>query len=572
MTKSGKLTIHGWALSKKEATMEKMGFLEKLYQGEFDKELFMSCSESKISDKGNSILKAYLDLTKKYSPLELEKKGELPEELWEGLKKTDMFALTIPESYGGRGLSLSDYLGIIGAAAAVDMALAIIPLAHHSIGLKGIILYGSEEQKKKYLPPAASGEIIFAYALTEPDTGSDAKHIKTFAERSEDGSHYILNGTKTYITNGGYAGGMTVFAQMDKSTPGFMGAFIVETGWEGVEIGKDMPKMGLTVSSTTMVKFKNVKVPSENLIGQPGDGFKIAMAILNYGRLGLAAASNGLMEQSAKEMLERANKRTQFGVPISEFELVQEKIVKARVNAFLSKAITAFTAGMLEKDPLVRVAIESSHAKLFSTTSAWNVLYDALQTHGGSGYLKTLPYEKRLRDFRVTTVFEGTTEIHTIYPPLFLLRSMTKGSKRYGSHWVRIIKSVFKLLKKLTMNRRYHNPVLEKARKRAFRRIRKVRFMLLAGMIYYGGSVLKREFYLRRVTDLSVQAFILISSIAFIDKTRQEGNDINEYLEYLNFLDYYLAEIQTPRRSASRVRPDLKEKLHHKVFKALNLR
>ena len=552
--------------------MEKKGFLEKLYEGEFDKELFLSCSESKISDKGNSILKAYLDLTKRYSPLDLEKKGELPEELWEGLKKTDMFALTIPESYGGRGLSLSDYLGIIGAAAAVDMALAIIPLAHHSIGLKGIILYGSKEQKKKYLPSAASGEIIFAYALTEPDTGSDAKHIKTFAERSEDGSHYILNGTKTYITNGGYAGGMTVFAQMDKSTPGFMGAFIVETGWEGVEIGKDMPKMGLTVSSTTMVKFKNVKVPSENLIGQPGDGFKIAMAILNYGRLGLAAASNGLMEQSAKEMLERANKRTQFGVPISEFELVQEKIVKARVNAFLSKAITAFTAGMLEKDPLVRVAIESSHAKLFSTTSAWNVLYDALQTHGGSGYLKTLPYEKRLRDFRVTTVFEGTTEIHTIYPPLFLLRSMTKGSKRYGSHWGHIIKSAFKLLKKLTMNRRYHNPVLEKARKRAFRRIRKVRFMLLAGMIYYGGSVLKREFYLRRVTDLSVQAFILISSIAFIDKTRQEGNDINEYLEYLNFLDYYLAEIQTPRRSASQVRPNLKEKLHHKVFKALNLR
>ena len=169
-------------------------------------------------------------------------------------------------------------------------------------------------------------------------------------------------------------------------------------------------------------------------------------------------------------------------------------------------------------------------------------------------------------------MFEGTTEIHTIYPPLFLLRSMTKGSKRYGSHWGHIIKSAFKLLKKLTMNRRYHNPVLEKARKKAFRRIRKVRFMLLAGMIYYGGGVPKREFYLRRVTDLSVQAFILISSIAFIDKTRQEGNDIHEYLEYLNFLDYYLAEIQTPRRSASQVRPNLNEKLHHKVFKALNLR
>ena len=180
--------------------MEKWGFLEKLYQGKFDKALFMSCSGSEISDKGRSILNAYVELTKKYSPLDLEKKGELPEELWEGLRKTEMFALTIPESYGGSGLSLSDYLGIIEAAAAVDMALAIIPLAHHSIGLKGIILYGSEEQKKKYLPRAASGEMIFAYALTEPDTGSDAKHIKTLAERSQDDRHYILNDTKTYIT------------------------------------------------------------------------------------------------------------------------------------------------------------------------------------------------------------------------------------------------------------------------------------------------------------------------------------------------------------------------------------
>jgi acyl-CoA dehydrogenase family protein 9 len=547
--------------------MEKRGFLEKLYQGEFDKEHFMSCHGSKISDKAKSILNAYVELSKRYSPLELEKKGELPEDLWKGLKEIGMFALTIPESHGGTGLNLSDYLSIIEAAAAYDLALAIIPLAHHSIGLKGIILYGSKEQKQKYLPPAASGETIFAYALTEPDTGSDAQHIKTFAERSEDGTHYILNGTKTYITNGGYAGGLTVFAQLDKNNPGFMGAFIVETGWEGVKTGKEMHKMGLTVSSTTMIKFNDVKVPSENLLGKPGDGFKIAMTILNYGRLGLAAASTGLMNQSAKEMFERANKRKQFGVPISEFELIQEKIVMARVNGFLSKAVSVFTAGMLEKDQLVRVAIESSHAKLFSTTCAWDVLNEALQAHGGSGYLKTLPYEKRLRDFRVTTVFEGTTEIHTIYPPLFLIRSMTKGSKLPGSNLVRIIKSAFKLFTKPSMDLEFNNPVLKKAKKRSFRMIRKVRFMLLAGLIYYGKNVLKREFYLRRVTNLSIQAFILISSIAFIDKTRQEDGDIDKYL---NFLEYYLAEIQSPACKTSRVRPDLKEKLHHKIFKTLN--
>ncbi len=546
--------------------MENGGFLEKLYQGKFDKALFTSCHGSKTSEKSRSILKDYLALLKRYSPRAIEEKGALPQELWEGLKKTGMFALTIPEEYGGTGLSLSDYLSIIEAAAGIDMALAIIPLAHHSIGLKGLLLCGSEAQKSKYLPPAATGETIFAYALTEPETGSDAKHIKTLAERSKDGRHYVLNGTKTYITNGGYAGAMTVFAQMDKKNPGFMGAFIVETGWEGVEIGKDMPKMGLTVSSTTTVQLKNVRVPLENLLGKPGDGFRIAMTTLNYGRLGLSAASNGLMTRSAEEMLERANQRKQFGVPISQFELVQEKIVKARVNAFLSKAMTSFTAGILEQAPFVRLAIESSHAKLFSTNRAWNVLYDALQVHGGSGYLKTLPYEKRLRDFRVTTVFEGTTEIHSIYPPLYLIRSMTKASTRYGSRWGMIFRSAWGLFKRLTIGRTYAHPILEKARKKAFRTVRRVRWMLLAGLVYYGKDITKHEFYLRRVTELSVQVFILFSSLAFIEKLGSEGRNI---WHYLDFLEYYLAEIKASSRGASRVQPDSKEKLHHKILKGL---
>ncbi|EFK12272.1 acyl-CoA dehydrogenase, C-terminal domain protein [delta proteobacterium NaphS2] len=546
--------------------MENRGFLEKLYQGEFDKALFDACRGSRISDKARAVQNAYLALSREYPPRALEERGEIPKELWEKLKEKGMFALTIPESYGGMGLSLSDYLSIIEVAARADMSLAVIPLAHHSIGLKGLILYGSANQKNEYLPPAATGEMIFAFALTEPETGSDAKHIKTFAQRSRDGSHYILNGTKTYITNGGYAGALTVFAQLDRSKPGFMGAFVVETGSEGVEIGKDMPKMGLTLSSTVSIRFKDVKVPVKNLIGKPGDGFKIAMAILNYGRLGLAAASNGLMAQSAKEMLERAHRRRQFGVSISQFELVQEKILNAQVNAFLSKAITAFTAGMLEQDPLVRVAIESSHAKLFSTTRAWDVLYEALQIHGGSGYLKTLPYEKRLRDFRVTTVFEGTTEIHSIYPPLFMIRSMMKASKGYGGRWALILKSAFRLSKRLSMGHAYDHSVLEKARKKAFRGIRRVRWMLLAGLIYYGRDITKREFFLKRVTELSLQVFILISAFAYIDKMRLEGRNI---WHCLDFLKYYLAEIESSASTSSRVRPNLKEKLHRKIFNGL---
>lgn len=173
--------------------METPGFLEKLYNGTFDEKLFSSCHGPRVSEKAKGILDKYLSILENYPPVELEESGKLPQELWEGLKSSGMFALTIPETYSGSGLSLWDYLWIIEGAAARDMGLAIIPLAHHSIGLKGIILFGSEDQKRKYLTPAASGDMIFAYVLTEPNTGSDAQHIDTFAEKSADGKYYILN-------------------------------------------------------------------------------------------------------------------------------------------------------------------------------------------------------------------------------------------------------------------------------------------------------------------------------------------------------------------------------------------
>ncbi|MGD9161502.1 MAG: acyl-CoA dehydrogenase family protein [Desulfobacteraceae bacterium] len=547
--------------------MDAPGFLEKLYNGIFDEKLFSSCHGPQVSDRAKGILNDYLSVLKNYNPVELEESGRLPQELWDCLKSSGMFALTIPETYGGSGLSLWDYLWIIEGAAARDMGLAIVPLAHHSIGLKGIILFGSEEQKRKYLPPAASGDMIFAYVLTEPNTGSDAQHIDTFAEKSPDGKYYILNGTKTYITNGGYAGGMTVFAQLDKDKPGYMGAFIVETGWEGITVGKDMHKMGLTLSSTTMVKFNNVKVPAENLIGKPGDGFKIAMTILNYGRLGLAAASTGLMNQSADEMIERANRRKQFGVPISNFELIQEKIVKACVYAFLSKAITAFTSGMIEDDSMIRAAIETSHAKLFSTTNTWDVLYDALQVHGGSGYLKTLPYEKRIRDFRVTTVFEGTTEIHSIYPPLFLLRNMTKGKKYPGSSLVKIIKSAFGLFKGPSIKNKPDDPFLKKAMRLALKRVRRVRFMLVAGVLTYGKKVTEREFFLRRITLRSIDAFLLMSAVSYITKAESMRYNVNNWRLYL---EYYIYLTAGKGKRESRIRPDNMERAHRKVFSAIN--
>ncbi len=543
--------------------MDYENFLMNLYFGTLDAERFDSFQEFQPDATTRTIIQNYFEVNSEYPPAVLEEKEMVPSELLEKLGRNDFFGLTIPQQYGGVGLSLKQYLHIVESLVSKNMSLGILALAHLSIGIKGIVLFGNAEQKRKYLVPAASGQMIFSYALTEPQTGSDAQNIETIATLSEDGRHYILNGTKTYITNANYAGGLTVFAQMDPARPGFMGAFIVETAWDGVKIGKDMPKMGLKASSTAAIQFSDVKVPKENLLGQPGDGFKIAMVILNYGRLALGAASAGMIKQSLRDMAKRSADRTQFGLPINKFELIQEKMVKAKVYGYVSSAMTAFTAGMLENNSTALVAMESSHCKLFGTTRAWETIYDALQVAGGSGYLTTQPYEKRMRDFRVTTIFEGTTEIHSVYPAMFVLRTLSKRMQASApgrlSQLVLLVKDMF---------RRTRWPVVfnAKTEKRAARfaraSARRIRLMILAGFLIYGQSVTRREFFLRRITTISLYLFGVIAVLARLKAARKSGRSTESDL---NILAYFLEEARLVKKQNLHIFPTRREKLHKKI-------
>ncbi len=539
-------------------------FLANIYFGSLDVERFHSFRDLEEDDKTREIIEKYEEITERYPSSHLEEQGTVPAELLEELKRIGFFGLNIPEKYGGAGLNLKQYLKVVEEIAGRDLALAIISLAHLSIGCKGIVLFGNEAQKEKYLVPAATGEMIFSYALTEPKIGSDAKHIKTWAKLSDDGSYYILNGQKTYITNANYAGGLTVFAQLDRDKPGFMGGLIVETAWDGVKIGRDMPKMGLKASSTAAIQFKDVRVPIENLLGQPGDGFKIAMTILNYGRVALGAGSAGALIQSRRDMVKQSARRIQFGVPINTFELIQEKIVKAKVDGYVTSAITAFTAGLLENDPLAAVAIESSHCKLFGTTRAWDTLYNGLQVAGGSGYLATQPYEKRMRDFRVTTIFEGTTEIHSIYPPLFVLRNLEKemraANRSTTSRLTFLLKGMFARAKwKLRFSHRVMNRAVRLAKANA----RSIRWLLHAGLMIYGKKIQKKQFFLRRLTNLSLYLFGIISVLAKIDAEQKMGRDVSAGLKVLA---YIVEEALQVRKDNTRLLSSKQEALHKKIF------
>ena len=547
----------------KEFKMIYENFLINTYFDSFDSDRFNSFREFEANETIETIIQKYLEVNSEYPASYLEEKGAVPVDLMKKLGSNDFFGLTIPRKYGGVGLSLKQYLHIVETLASQDMSLGILALAHLSIGVKGIVLFGNAEQKHKYLVPAASGEMIFSYALTEPQTGSDARNIQTVAAVSEDGSHFILNGSKTYITNANYAGGLTVFAQLDADKPGHMGAFIVETAWDGVKVGKDMPKMGLKVSSTAAIQFQDVKVPKENLLGRPGDGFRIAMVILNYGRLALGAASAGMMKQSLLDMNNRAASRTQFGVSINQFELIQEKLVKAKVNGYVASAMTTFTAGMLESNPTATVAIESSHCKLFGTTRAWETVYDALQVAGGSGYLTTQPYEKRMRDFRVTTIFEGTTEIHSIYPALFVLRTL---SKRLQAKASGRLPQVITLVKKMFGGMRWQIAFDDKIMNRALRfakaSARRVRLMILAGFLIYGESITRKEFFLRRISNLSLYVYGIIVVLAKLEADRKSGRPINTEL---NILAYFLEEARQARKLNQHVFSTRQERLHRKI-------
>jgi acyl-CoA dehydrogenase family protein 9 len=542
------------------------GFMEMMYDGALDAAAFRSYRGLRSAEKVESLVDGFRGLLTRNPPLEIERNERVPEEVLKEMGAMGFFALSIPESYGGLGLSLWEYMAVVEKMAEMDLSVALISLGHLSIGVKGIVLYGDESQKEKYLRRAASGETIFAYALTEPRTGSDAKHIETVATLSDDGKHYVLNGRKTYITNANYAGAMTVFAQMDPKNPGYMGAFIVETNWDGVKIGKDMPKMGLRASSTAAIQFQNVLVPKENLIGKPGDGFKIAVSILSYGRLGLGAASVGMMRRSSEDMLKRAASRVQFGVPIGNFQLIQEKIVRTKVHGFISSAMNNFTASLMENSPDANVAIETSHCKLFGTTRAWDATYDALQTAGGSGYIMSQPYEKRTRDWRVTTIFEGTSEIHSTYPAQLALRRLGKelASLEGGKvgRWQALFKKMIQKSSGAPMD--FDEKTLTKALRFARGASRAIRVMLAAGLALYGNKVFEMQFFLRRVTTLSLYAFGVLAATAKIAADRAEGVSNPEEL---HMLEYFLEEAREARKANRRILTSRKEKLSDLVYK-----
>ncbi|MDR1832727.1 MAG: acyl-CoA dehydrogenase family protein [Fusobacteriaceae bacterium] len=340
-----------------------------------------------------------------------DQENEFPEEAVRKLGQMGVLGTPFPVEYGGKGLDILSYAIAVEELSRVDGGTGVILSAHVSLGSWPIFAFGTEEQKQKYLVPLAKGEKIGAFGLTEPNAGSDAGGTETTAVL--EGDYYLLNGGKIFITNAGPADIYVVFAV---TTPGIgtrgISAFIVEKGWEGFTFGEHYNKMGIRSSATTELVFDDVKVPKENLLGKEGEGFKIAMATLDGGRIGIAAQALGIAQGAYEEALEYAKERNQFGYPIAGQQAVSFKLAdmatKLRAARFL-----IYSAAEL-KETHAPYAMEAAMAKMYASDIALEVTNDALQIHGGNGFMKGMLVERAYRDAKICTIYEGTNEIQRV--------------------------------------------------------------------------------------------------------------------------------------------------------------
>lgn len=350
-----------------------------------------------------------------------DRTAEQPPEYLQALRDMGLFGLIIPEEFGGLELSNAAYARVLSQTSSHDSSTSLTIGAHSSIGMKGLILFGTPEQKARYLPKLASGETIAAFCLTESGAGSDAASIRTKAVRNDDGS-WTLDGEKIWITNGGIAGFYTVFARTD--TPeGKITAFIVEAGQPGVSHGPHEDKMGIRASSTTTVAFSGVRVPPENVLGDVGKGFKVAMAILNNGRTGLGGGAVGGMKTLIRLASAQAQERKQFGKSIAEYGLVREKIAQMTIDCFAAESAVWMVAHYIDSG-CTDYSTEAAISKVFASEAVQRSAQEALQIAGGNGFMREFPYEQIVRDTRILSIFEGTNEILRLYIALSGLKEV----------------------------------------------------------------------------------------------------------------------------------------------------
>jgi len=535
------------------AHVEQRSYCKALFEGKIEEDIVFPFPH--LQGEERESLNMVIDSVAKFcrdkiKPDVIDREKRIPKDVMKGLSELGLMGMVIPEAYGGFSLSQRGYCRVIEELSKTSASVAVTVGGHQSIGLKGILLYGTEDQKKKYLPRLASGEWIAAFCLTEPGAGSDAQSQKTTAVRK--GDHYILNGSKQWVTNGGIADLYTVFAQTEVLVKGAkknrISALIVTRDLDGITIGPEEKKMGIRGSSTTPVIFENVKVPVENLLGQEGNGFKTAMEILNSGRLGLASGCVGAARTMIQSSLSHAGEREQFGKKISEFEMIREKIARMTVNTYAMESVTYMTAGLVDRGD-VDFSMESAVSKVFCTERLWELINDALQIMGGNGYMEEYPHGRFLRDSRINMIFEGTNEILRLFIALSglqrpgeVLKEVAKAIQDPLHNFGQLADYAVKKITSLAGDRiTLAEHLLEDEYSRVEEYTRHLSEVAEKVIRRYKKKIVEKEFVLERIAEMVMDLYVMTCVISRVSSAIKEkgadkaSDEINICRTFCNF-------------------------------------
>src|SRR5256712_6017115 len=405
-----------------------LGFAKGLFAGHFVADWVMPypripAAQQIELDETCRELRQFLD--EHLDPAEIDRDADIPRSVIDGLGRIGVLGMTAPKEYGGRGFSQMANCKVLEEIGRRCASTSVFVNAHHSIGIRALLLFGTQEQKQRWLPKLVTGEQLGAFALTEKEAGSDAANVQMTATPSADGSHFILNGEKRYITNAAIAHVLTVMARTP--VPGKEGktsitAFLVTPDMPGFEILEErMPKMGIRGMATGRFVMLDVKVPRENTLGPPGKGLKVALTVLDFGRTTFGACCTGAAKTCLKLAVKHANTRKQFNKTLGNFHLVKEKIARIAADAYAMEAMTTITASLIDRG-LEDYMLETAMLKVFTTERLWECINDAFQIHGGSAYFVDLPLERMLRDARINQIGEGSNEVLTSFIALVGMR------------------------------------------------------------------------------------------------------------------------------------------------------
>ena len=405
-----------------------LGFVKGLFQGHFVSDWVMPypripAAQQTELNRTLKELREFLDA--KLDAVAIDRNADIPRELIDGLGRVGVLGMTAPAEYGGSGFTQMANCRILEEVGRRCASTSVFVNAHHSIGIRALLLFGTHEQKQKWLPKLVTGEQLGAFALTEKEAGSDAANVQMTATPSADGSHFILNGEKRYITNAAIAHVLTVMARTP--VPGKEGktaitAFLVTPDMPGFEILEArMPKMGIRGTATGRFAMSDVKVPKENILGPPGKGLKVALTVLDFGRTTFGACCTGAAKTCLTLAVKHANTRKQFNKTLGHFHLVKEKIARIAADAYAMEAMTTITASLIDRG-LEDYMLETAMLKVFTTERLWECINDAFQIYGGSAYFVDLPLERMLRDARINQIGEGSNEVLTSFIALVGMR------------------------------------------------------------------------------------------------------------------------------------------------------